>query len=1076
MLRFCLQSISQVLRFNRARRYPGILFAVFGIVATALLSSPLHAQTNRDTFEKQAVTDSLIPIRPGVPGKVPFWNTHARRFIYAPAFDFSEVNGAKSYRFTLTAKQGTQTFEADTPWASLAPVWKDVPTGRVDLTVEGLDRSGGKIVGHSGNRTFYRSSVFRGPYEEPPPVDYREAARRGLRGLFLQPYVQKCLKKGSKPDIADYKLYRYPSKVMGGLIRGMVLYSTMASDPREANDALRIATSLADFLISLNQPADAPLANLPPTYWKVNWSSSHVREEYLMLNSPVDAALAYLDLYDVTNNDKYLKAATRIADTYRRLQRPNGTWPLLVRTKTGEPVGPNPVVPTWIITLMERLVDQYGLVQYRPVGEKAFCWIMDHPMKRFNWDGQFEDIKPQRPYENLAREQACDVAVYLLNRVAQDRSYLKKALELLRFSEDQFVVWEAPDENQWALDDTRPADPRKQITRWKTSEWFTPCVLEQYSCYAPVARSSAIQINAYRKAYEVTGRPIYLAKAKSLANALIVCQQYHGGGQFPTWLVKSNKVSTWSNNSAYAAMAVYDLGRYLATTKTADKVVARPKNLAELRKQRNKAAHRKRRIIFNNDGNDAVMESDDARPETILNCRTIPLIGSQVDTVAYCSRCSGLGLVTHNTKLGDIFTCTEGRYHKNTTARLIEQGTDCLKITTDFCRKNNIEIFWTMRMNDTHDATNPLALPQWKKDHPDWLIGSNDNRPKFGRWSAADYAQKEVREMVYRYVEEVCQNYDVDGVELDFFRTPVLFKKQGRGEPLGREECDMMTDLVRRIRKMTEREGLKRGRPILVSVRVPDSVKCCKGVGIDMVRWLEEDLFDIMVVSGLYRVNPWETSVELGHRYDVPVYPCLSESRLKDNEAREVRMTPEGYRARAMNVWASGADGVYLFNVFDSRSPMCRELGDPAALETMDKVYTPGARNTSWLKTVYNGLKLLNRQLVSPRQPVKLKPGRTSTIDLNVGQEARPDPSLDKKPQVQLRLRVKNLKRADDLTVKLNGQSLHNGVLSGKWLEYTVDPALIQKGTNRFELTLKPNAGKKIAVEDLLLWLRYVPE
>lgn len=41
-------------------------------------ASRLHAE---------AVAESLIPIRPGVPGKVPSWNVKARRFTYAPAFD-----------------------------------------------------------------------------------------------------------------------------------------------------------------------------------------------------------------------------------------------------------------------------------------------------------------------------------------------------------------------------------------------------------------------------------------------------------------------------------------------------------------------------------------------------------------------------------------------------------------------------------------------------------------------------------------------------------------------------------------------------------------------------------------------------------------------------------------------------------------------------------------------------------------------------------------------------------------------------------------------------------------------------
>ena len=506
----------------------------------------------------------------------------------------------------------------------------------------------------------------------------------------------------------------------------------------------------------------------------------------------------------------------------------------------------------------------------------------------------------------------------------------------------------------------------------------------------------------------------------------------------------------------------------------AGEVTKKATNLEELKQQRKEAAHRQRRVIFNNDGGDAVIQCEDAKPETLLKCRTTDLVGTQVDTIAYCTRSSGFGLFTHNTKVGEIFTCTEGRYHKNITAKLIEQGTDCLKIMVDFCHKNDLEIFWTMRMDDTHDATNPLGLPQLKKDHPDWLIGSKAKPPKYGRWSAVDYGQKEIRDLAFRYCEEVCKNYDVDGIELDFFRTPVLFKKQARGEPLGQEERDMMTDMVRRIRKMTERVGLGRGRPILVSVRVPDSVECAAAIGIDIVRWMKEDLIDILVVSGLYRLNPWETSVELGHQFGVPVYPCLSESRLRDKQALAVRKSPECYRARAMNVWNSGADGVYMFNLSDSRSPLYREIGDTKTLEFTDKVYTTVARDTGWLEySLAGGLKFMNRQIVSPRHPVKLTAGKTSTIELRVGQDLQAGQTEKKTPDVQLHLRVKNLASADDLSVKLNGKPLSGGTKSGKWLEYPVDPSLVQKGLNRFTITPKPNTKAKLTVEDLLLWVRY---
>ena len=66
---------------------------------------------------RAAVAESLLAIRPGEPGKSPFWNGHARQFIVAPAFDFKPVERAASYRFVLTFEDGTsRQFRAAEPW------------------------------------------------------------------------------------------------------------------------------------------------------------------------------------------------------------------------------------------------------------------------------------------------------------------------------------------------------------------------------------------------------------------------------------------------------------------------------------------------------------------------------------------------------------------------------------------------------------------------------------------------------------------------------------------------------------------------------------------------------------------------------------------------------------------------------------------------------------------------------------------------------------------------------------------------------------------------------------------------
>ncbi|HEO70865.1 MAG TPA: hypothetical protein ENN80_06335, partial [Candidatus Hydrogenedentes bacterium] len=386
-----------------------------------------------------------------------------------------------------------------------------------------------------------------------------------------------------------------------------------------------------------------------------------------------------------------------------------------------------------------------------------------------------------------------------------------------------------------------------------------------------------------------------------------------------------------------------------------------------MRRLRKEAAHRHRRIIFDNDGNEPVYYCEEATAEELLSKRTSPLPPSQVDTIFYCTWSSGFSYFTHDTKAGVVFDCAAEEpgkgpgsgFSKNKTRAFIEQGTDPLKIVIAWCRAHDTEVFWSMRMNDVHDAWgswySPHLFPSIKEQHPEWLMGSKDKRPVNGGWTAIDYGQPEVRDRAFGFIEEVCTDYDVDGVQMDFFRHLTYFRKHAWGEPVGQEELDMMTGLIRRIRAMADEAAVEKKHPILLSVRVPDSVELCKAVGLDIERWMDEDLIDILVVSGYFRLNYWDVTTRLGHRYGVPVYPCLSETRMRDAEAKKVRASLECYRARAVNAWHGGAEGIYMFNFFNPHSPLWREVGSMETLWGLDKVYTTGARGTGNLDFWYTG-------------------------------------------------------------------------------------------------------------------------
>lgn len=537
---------------------------------SVLLLAEGRCASQKTDFYTQSIEESLIPVRPGVPGSQPFWNKHARCFIYAPAFEFEKLQDAKYYRVTaqpasagpdyankhqfdpfgdntgFVAQGKALVFEADSPWAPLTPIWKQLPVGVVNLRVEALKEKGGEVIGLAGSRWFYKAAVFHGPYNKPA-MDYEKSARLALKKLFEEKFVQSWLRTG-QPDRQGYELYHYPAKIMGALMVGAAAYYNLSPRPDDAESVLEIGKKVADYLLSISFPAPGPLEYFPPTYYGIK-DKSHMDDRRSMMLYAADAGHGYLDLYDVTKDEKYLAAATRIADTYVKNQLPDGSWFLLVENSTGKPVAENLCIPTAIINYFDRLVEQYGLARYKEASQKAVKWIMDNPVKTFNWQAQFEDSTPAAPYKNLAREQACDFAIYLLAHASQNPENIKLAEELIRFAEDQFVVWERPVAST-AGDENSQSD-----------FWITPCVQEQYTYWQPVIRSAGIMIRTYQKAYQITGADIYLAKATSIANSITITQQAHDG-KYPTYLT-SKPMDFWINNVVWPATDMIRLGRML---------------------------------------------------------------------------------------------------------------------------------------------------------------------------------------------------------------------------------------------------------------------------------------------------------------------------------------------------------------------------------------------------------------------------------------------------------------------------------------------------------------------------------
>lgn len=543
--------------------------------------------------------------------------------------------------------------------------------------------------------------------------------------------------------------------------------------------------------------------------------------------------------------------------------------------------------------------------------------------------------------------------------------------------------------------------------------------------------------------------------------------------------MKNRRISRWHWFWVAVALAAFvGEARLNAAPKSSDS--AQPSTTSTIKELRRKAAERRRRIIFNNDGGDALKEMSEPTAKDLVDQRTTMLAGTQVDTLFYCTHSVGLDLFTHFTKIGTNLTTRDGHYDKNQMAELLRQGIDPLRVMLDFGKQQNIEVFWSMRMNDTHDASfheeyGPILLKanRFKSAHPEYLLGTAKKRPKHGAWTALSYGRPEVRERVFQLVEEVCRNYDIGGINLDFLRHPVLFPSTARGEIATDEERAAMTELLTQIRKMADEVGQSRGRPILIAVRTPDSVDYCRAIGLDLERWLADDLFDLFLPSGYFQLNEWDYSVALGHKYGVKVYPSLDDSRVGDATDRVMRMTNLAYRARAADVWRAGADGVYLFNFPDfykADNSVLRELGSPQSLARLDKDYFASVRGAT--KSSNGNLPFepyLNVETLSPNNPRKIVAGKTATAKLYVGEDLERGTAAD----IKLRLKLRGLADADHIRVTVNGRTMKVKPGTRDWFESVLSHSDLRRGRNTIDVAVPAAQNRPVVWSDAVLEVRY---
>ena len=521
---------------------------------------------DREKLARQAFEECCDPnttVRWGVKRGLPFWNVESTEFMYVPAFHFTAIRDCKRYRYTAVDEAGgVHSFEDEDCCALLTPIWRELPEGVVKLTVTALDEKGQEYA-PVGARTFFRLAPF--PEKTPEKVcSYRECAVKAYRFAMGQSFIKHWLENGT-PD-PTYDLNSYPSKMIGALAEAMLSYARLC--PEDGEKAMRVAVNAADYLISITPRGDDPLRDLPPTYYldfcpdpekygviSPNWHAAQAHMGTSMMIYPAQAGHMYVEMEKATGDEKYLREALKIGEYYERTVENNGSWFLVRSTSTGEPVSPNYISPMQqVAPFLMSLYERTGEERWKALSDGAVKYVIDTQLMSYNWEGQFEDSPLSTSYMNLTHYGPVMLAKYFARYHRDDPRAMEQAVQLMRFAEDQFVVWKRP--YPWkhaAPDNGEPYD---------TSLWHTPAGLEQYGWYVPIDASTASIAMGFLALYDAGCGEIYLAKARALMDQ--VTRMQHGDGKIPThWMnTEDAEKNFWFNCMFSSCRALETIEKY----------------------------------------------------------------------------------------------------------------------------------------------------------------------------------------------------------------------------------------------------------------------------------------------------------------------------------------------------------------------------------------------------------------------------------------------------------------------------------------------------------------------------------
>ena len=424
--------------------------------------------------------------------------------------------------------------------------------------------------------------------------------------------------------------------------------------------------------------------------------------------------------------------------------------------------------------------------------------------------------------------------------------------------------------------------------------------------------------------------------------------------------------------------------------------------------------------------------------------------------------------------------------------RMVEEaakkGTDQLREAVRRGRETGVSVFPSIKLQSGN-------LPYGERcGRLKWERGAEVciGEPGPSEW-AYDYAVKEVRDENLAVIREVLEDYEADGIELDFMFGSQYFKSDALDEG-----AKTMNAFVADVRELAVQIGQKQGREVGVMARIGLLRDKNLSNALDAEQWLRDGSLDYIVGQDPYVVA--ETGVRETWLPDAANANGAAAYYRPPRRVYDERVglpSIDMYRALNQNLvtdgWAGQYHGYLLWPFAEREYQILRELAHPEVHVRSHKRYITQPRE---------GME--GEPTTTPHRecPVDLEEGETASVTIRIADDVESAKADGEMRKPILTIRFSYFCIEDEYEIRFNGEALpldqaeitderglemqtilRGGMdlqaplgMSAHWFRFSLPIHLVKRGDNLVEVEMfkfEPRAAFKRSINGVEVLMRY---